>query len=108
MAPLALTDAGPRTVWRVGFAPAPLEWPGWQYAEDGRFPGRWTSTPKHWQPGKRLARRKAAGAESGPAAAALHGGMSAGLHRGVVAVRHHGVEERMRHMRPTMGGGRRP
>ncbi|MBG6226428.1 hypothetical protein IWX63_003027 [Arthrobacter sp. CAN_A2] len=29
------------TVWRVGFSSDPWAWSGWQYATDGRFPGRW-------------------------------------------------------------------
>lgn len=29
------------TVWRVGFSPDPWAWSGWQYATNGRFPGRW-------------------------------------------------------------------
>jgi hypothetical protein len=29
------------SVWRVGFRPDPWAWPSWQYATDGRFPGRW-------------------------------------------------------------------
>lgn len=28
-------------VWRVGYAPDPLSWAGWEYATDGRFHGRW-------------------------------------------------------------------
>lgn len=28
-------------VWRVGFSPDPWAWSGWQYATNGRFPGRW-------------------------------------------------------------------
>jgi hypothetical protein len=28
-------------VWRVGYRPEPWAWPSWQYATDGRFPGRW-------------------------------------------------------------------
>jgi hypothetical protein len=30
-----------QAVWRVGFSPNPWAWSGWQYATDGRFPGRW-------------------------------------------------------------------
>jgi hypothetical protein len=30
-----------QTVWRVGFSPDTWAWSGWQYATDGRFPGRW-------------------------------------------------------------------
>jgi hypothetical protein len=29
------------TVWRIGFRPDPWAFSGWQYATDGRFPGRW-------------------------------------------------------------------
>jgi hypothetical protein len=29
------------TVWRVGFSPEPWAWSGWEWATDGRFPGRW-------------------------------------------------------------------
>lgn len=28
-------------VWRVGYKPEPWAWPGWEWATDGRFPGRW-------------------------------------------------------------------
>jgi hypothetical protein len=28
-------------VWRVGFQPEPWAWSGWEWATDGRFPGRW-------------------------------------------------------------------
>ena len=28
-------------VWRVGYRPDPWAWPSWQYATNGRFPGRW-------------------------------------------------------------------
>jgi hypothetical protein len=27
--------------WRIGFAPAPFAWAPWEYAETGRFDGRW-------------------------------------------------------------------
>lgn len=30
-----------RRVWRVGFPPDPWAWSGWEWATDGRFPGRW-------------------------------------------------------------------
>jgi hypothetical protein len=37
-----LTAADSRgTVWRVGFSPEPWAWSGWEWATDGRFPGRW-------------------------------------------------------------------
>ncbi|WP_416417686.1 RES domain-containing protein [Paenarthrobacter aromaticivorans] len=29
------------TVWRIGFHPEPWAWSGWEWATDGRFPGRW-------------------------------------------------------------------
>jgi hypothetical protein len=42
------TDAGVLAVvavsaeaWRIGFGPAPFAWAPWQYAETGRFDGRW-------------------------------------------------------------------
>jgi hypothetical protein len=28
-------------VWRVGFRPEPWTWSGWEWATDGRLPGRW-------------------------------------------------------------------
>jgi hypothetical protein len=31
----------PGTVWRVGYRPEPWTWTPWQYAENGRFNGRW-------------------------------------------------------------------
>ena len=34
-----VTDPG--TVWRVGYRPDPWTWTPWQYAENGRFNGRW-------------------------------------------------------------------
>ena len=37
---LATATSGIR-VWRVGFRPDPWAWPSWQYATNGRFPGRW-------------------------------------------------------------------
>lgn len=37
---LAAAEAGGR-VWRVGFRPEPWAWSGWEWATDGRFPGRW-------------------------------------------------------------------
>jgi hypothetical protein len=27
--------------WRIGFAPEPFAWTPWEYAEAGRFDGRW-------------------------------------------------------------------
>jgi hypothetical protein len=32
---------GDGQVWRVGYRPNPGAWPSWQYATNGRFPGRW-------------------------------------------------------------------
>lgn len=37
--PAAVKAAG--TVWRVGFKPEPWAWSGWEWATEGRFPGRW-------------------------------------------------------------------
>jgi hypothetical protein len=28
-------------VWRIGFSPYPWAWSGWEWATNGRFPGRW-------------------------------------------------------------------
>ena len=28
-------------MWRIGFHPEPWAWSGWEWATDGRFPGRW-------------------------------------------------------------------
>lgn len=28
-------------VWRIGFRPEPWAWSGWEWATEGRFPGRW-------------------------------------------------------------------
>jgi hypothetical protein len=28
-------------IWRIGFRPDPWAWSGWEWATDGRFPGRW-------------------------------------------------------------------
>ena len=35
------TVIDPGTVWRVGYQPDPWTWTPWQYAENGRFNGRW-------------------------------------------------------------------
>jgi hypothetical protein len=40
-APQLATRASDCEVWRVGFLSEPGAWPSWQYATDGRFPGRW-------------------------------------------------------------------
>jgi hypothetical protein len=37
---LAIAAAHTR-VWRIGFRPEPWAWSGWEWATDGRFPGRW-------------------------------------------------------------------
>jgi hypothetical protein len=34
-------DEAAGRVWRVGFRPEPWAWSGWEWATDGRFPGRW-------------------------------------------------------------------
>ncbi len=39
-AQLTAAEAAGR-VWRVGFRPEPWAWSGWEWATDGRFPGRW-------------------------------------------------------------------
>jgi hypothetical protein len=39
-AELTAAEAAGR-VWRVGFHPEPWAWSGWEWATDGRFPGRW-------------------------------------------------------------------
>lgn len=39
-AQLTAAEASGR-VWRVGFRPEPWAWSGWEWATDGRFPGRW-------------------------------------------------------------------
>ena len=35
------TAAADTRVWRIGFRPDPWAWSGWEWATDGRFPGRW-------------------------------------------------------------------
>lgn len=40
-APLLGTATSDIRVWRVGYRPEPWAWPSWQYATNGRFPGRW-------------------------------------------------------------------
>jgi hypothetical protein len=37
--PAIIPAAG--TPWRLGFRPEPWTWSGWEWARDGRFPGRW-------------------------------------------------------------------
>ena len=39
-AELAAAEGAGR-VWRAGFGPEPWAWSGWEWATDGRFPGRW-------------------------------------------------------------------
>lgn len=38
-----------RRVWRVGYAPQPWAWTPWQYAEHGRFDGRWDDPDGVWR-----------------------------------------------------------
>jgi hypothetical protein len=38
-----------RQVWRVGYAPEPWSWTGGQFAEDGRFNGRWDDPNGVWR-----------------------------------------------------------
>lgn len=42
-------DALDRQVWRVGYAPQPWDWTPWQYAEQGRFDGRWDDPDGVWR-----------------------------------------------------------
>lgn len=35
------TAAADTRVWRIGFRPDPWAWSGWEWATEGRFPGRW-------------------------------------------------------------------
>lgn len=46
---LLCQDAGGRPVHRVGFEPAPWSWTPWQYAEHGRFSGRWDDPDGIWR-----------------------------------------------------------
>jgi hypothetical protein len=41
--------AAERPVWRVGYAPEPWAWTPWQFAEDGRFNGRWDDPNGVWR-----------------------------------------------------------
>ncbi|MBG6218987.1 hypothetical protein IWX75_003475 [Arthrobacter sp. CAN_A6] len=42
MTPRTLSEAtASQTVWRIGFRPDPWAWSGWEWATNGRFPGRW-------------------------------------------------------------------
>jgi hypothetical protein len=38
-----------RQVWRVGYVPEPWSWTPWQFAEDGRFNGRWDDPNGVWR-----------------------------------------------------------
>lgn len=57
MSTLATTDSGAlkchqawsRQVHRVGFAPEPWAWTPWQYADNGRFSGRWDDPDGVWR-----------------------------------------------------------
>lgn len=42
-------DAAGRHVHRVGFEPEPWAWTPWQYAEHGRFSGRWDDPDGVWR-----------------------------------------------------------
>ena len=46
---LLCQDAGGRPVHRVGFEPEPWSWTPWQYAEHGRFSGRWDDPDGIWR-----------------------------------------------------------
>lgn len=46
---LACEEAAGRPVWRVGYAPEPWAWTPWQYAEAGRFSGRWDDPDGVWR-----------------------------------------------------------
>lgn len=46
---LAAQNAAAVAVWRIGFAPDPWAWTPWQYAENGRFPGRWDDPTGIWR-----------------------------------------------------------
>jgi hypothetical protein len=38
---LAVQEQAGTQVWRVGYRPQPWAWVGWEWASEGRFPGRW-------------------------------------------------------------------
>lgn len=40
---------GGELIHRVGYAPNPWAWTPWQYAEDGRFNGRWDDPDGNWR-----------------------------------------------------------
>uniref|UniRef100_UPI00404B39B8 RES domain-containing protein n=1 Tax=Georgenia sp. M64 TaxID=3120520 RepID=UPI00404B39B8 len=46
---LVCEDAAGCPVWRVGYAPDPWTWTPWQYAEAGRFSGRWDDPHGIWR-----------------------------------------------------------
>jgi hypothetical protein len=46
---LLCQDAAGRHVHRVGFEPEPWAWTPWQYAENGRFSGRWDDPDGVWR-----------------------------------------------------------
>lgn len=46
---LLCQDGAGRCVHRVGFEPAPWAWTPWQYAEHGRFSGRWDDPDGVWR-----------------------------------------------------------
>ena len=46
---LLCQDAAGRQVHRVGFQPEPWGWTPWQYAEHGRFSGRWDDPDGVWR-----------------------------------------------------------
>lgn len=41
MGSLAIQQSAGSAVWRVGYRPEPWAWVGWEWASEGRFPGRW-------------------------------------------------------------------
>jgi hypothetical protein len=46
---LLCEDAAGRQVHRVGFEPEPWAWTPWQYAQNGRFSGRWDDPDGVWR-----------------------------------------------------------
>ena len=46
---LRCEDAAGREAHRVGYAPEPWAWTPWQYAENGRFGGRWDDPDGLWR-----------------------------------------------------------
>ena len=46
---LLCQDGTGRRIHRVGFEPEPWAWTPWQYAEDGRFSGRWDDPDGVWR-----------------------------------------------------------